>query len=87
MALGMGCPWKGTCQYKGDSYHKKNYCNSDSGCKACPHRPMNDGNKKVQTNYNNRRSAHSQVSFGWWILIVVFGIPLVLKLLTALGIF
>lgn len=69
--LGMGCPWKGTCQYKSDSFTRKNYCDSDSGCKKCPHRPMNDGNRKAQDDYNYAKGRHGDIKFGQILIVGV----------------
>lgn len=66
--LGNGCPWKGQCRVNADRYHKKNYCDSDSGCYHCPHRPMNDGNKNVQRQYDSRKSSNSTVNMFWFIV-------------------
>jgi len=69
--LGRGCPWKGRCGVRADSFTKKNYCDSDSGCYKCPHRPMNSGNQKVQNDYKYSKSNHETTSFGQVICVGV----------------
>ncbi len=80
--LGFGCPWKGRCRATVDGYHKKTYCNSDKGCKKCPYRPMNDGNKQVQTDYTNNKRSHDNTKFGQILIFLMFGVPLILWLLS-----
>lgn len=78
--LGQGCPWKGTCRHRASGYEKKNYCNSDSGCYKCPHRPMNDGNRDVQKNYNYAKGNHNSVNI-FWVVIAIVAVLGVLKFL------
>ena len=76
--LGFGCPWKGTCRNKSDSFTKNNYCNNDAGWKECPYRPLNDGDKKVQNDYRNAKTTHGQIKFrqviivGFIVLVVLY---------------
>lgn len=83
------CPWRGSCGFEthADSWHKKKYCNDAIGCKRCPQRPMNSGNKEVQTSYTNRKRSDSNAHLGRVLFILLIGVPLLLKLLSMLGIF
>ncbi len=84
--LGMGCPFKGSCRAHMDGYDQKTYCNHSSRWRKCPHRPINDGNRQVQTDYTNNRRSHDNTKFGQILILLVFGIPLVLWLISKLGI-
>jgi hypothetical protein len=82
-SLGDGCLWKrnGRCQYyyKASAFEKKTYCDSDTGCDRCQHRPKNDGNKEIQRQHENAVRNNSDAGLGWIIIIVVVGIFIVGK--------
>ena len=68
--LGTGCPWRNSCAAQ-SGYNRKNYCNTSSGWRKCPHRPMNYGNQEIENRYRYRKSDDTSVKIFWGIVIAV----------------
>lgn len=71
--LGRGCLFKGQCGYcsKANGFHRKNYCDSDTGWKDCPHRPVNHGDQKVQRKYNYHKASDSNTKTGQIVIVII----------------
>lgn len=84
--LGYGCPWKGHCRHKASGYEKKIYCDNDKGgWERCPHRPINEGNKKVMQEDGWRKGQHAKETQGGALLGFVVLACIVASVLKACG--
>lgn len=58
---------------------KKNYCDSDSGWRNCPHTVGNDGNKEVQKKFNYAKTSDSNARLGQYVIIAIIVLAIIGK--------
>lgn len=79
--FGNGCPHKGRCaEYRrAKGAWRRDFCDSDSGCTKCSHRPMNSGNTELQRTNENYKRNQSDAGLGMFIFIAVIAVYIIGK--------